>query len=307
MVSRLLLVLSAACWGISVPISTFLLSSIDPIPMLAWQLFGSILFLTCATLTSKESRSFLRNDLRSVGFKGLFLIVLLGVLEPGLAYLIGFYGMASTASSVSSIIIGVEPIFIVLANFALFGERLSTLKFALMSTCFVGVLLAVVSSSLSFESFSISGSFLVAVGTFIAALFVSISGRTVLSIPPTVVLVLSQASFVIQLALVDAIFLGGAIFHTAREASQSEVVKIMLAGSLQFGVSFWLFLLGVRSIGAQHSATYINLIPVFGIVFSIAIFREFPSGIFFLGSAMVIFSIYFFEKLEARQDKSTKS
>ena len=166
-------------------------------------------------------------------------------LEPGLAYLFGFYGMAKTASSVSSIIIGLEPIFIVMVNYLLFRQKMSVIKLALISTCFVGISITLVSSSFSLDSFSITGSLLVAIGTFIAAVFVSISGRTVLLFPPTIILLFSQISFLVLLVSADAQFLGGTIFSAPSAISQPDFFKIIFAGSLQFGVSFWLFLCGL--------------------------------------------------------------
>ena len=50
---QLYLLLAAACWGISIPISTMLLKEVSPYQMMTLQLLGSNLFLAALVLFNK--------------------------------------------------------------------------------------------------------------------------------------------------------------------------------------------------------------------------------------------------------------
>jgi drug/metabolite transporter (DMT)-like permease len=66
------------------------------------------------------------------------------------------------------------------------------------------------------------------------------------------------------------------------------ILATVFLGLLGTSVAFLLFLKGIGQIGASRASIFVNLVPVFGVVFSAAILREMPGASALFGGALVI-------------------
>ncbi len=73
------------------------------------------------------------------------------------------------------------------------------------------------------------------------------------------------------------------------------------SGLLSIGAAYIIWNYGLQTVGAVHTATYQNLVPVMGLVFGIVLLNEQLTFLQYVGSALVIAGI-----ILARFRKKTK-
>jgi drug/metabolite transporter (DMT)-like permease len=66
------------------------------------------------------------------------------------------------------------------------------------------------------------------------------------------------------------------------------ILATVFLGVLGTTVAFLLFLKGIGQIGASRASIFVNLVPVFGVLFSALILREPPGASALFGGALVI-------------------
>src|SRR5262245_58860288 len=101
----LTMLLSAACWGVGTVMSKGTLIYFPPILLLIVQLMASCAVLWIAVLLSKTPVKWSWASIRH-GW--------IGILEPGLAYVFGLFGLAQTSATSASLISATEPIMTIL-------------------------------------------------------------------------------------------------------------------------------------------------------------------------------------------------
>jgi drug/metabolite transporter (DMT)-like permease len=291
---RCYLFFSVICWGVSIPLSTLLLKSARPFEMMIFQLIGSIALFAALLLIRRNGALTFYEYFKKAKLKELLTIVVLGILEPGLAYLISFYGMQQNAAVTSSIIIGLEPIMIIAFNAILFRGAITRYAFVLYFISFTGIVIVIISSSNSLEQFTLFGTFLVMIGTMIASLYVSLSSRFINLCPTLIFLFIGQLASLIILLCFSMLSQDDATSINWLNWKINSIIS--LVGIIQFGLSFLFFFLGVRSIGSQSASNHINLIPIFGVLFSTILLNEKPQLLFFIGTSLVLASVFLMEK-----------
>jgi drug/metabolite transporter (DMT)-like permease len=108
------LLLSAAAFGVSTTMSVVALHAVRPVDLLAVEISGAAV----ALLITAAVRGRLRRA-------GALRQMLVGLLVPGLAFLLGDLGLARTSASSGSLLLAAEPLLSVLLALVLLRERLS--------------------------------------------------------------------------------------------------------------------------------------------------------------------------------------
>jgi drug/metabolite transporter (DMT)-like permease len=212
----------------------------------------------------------------------------LGVLEPGLAYTFGIFGLQITQASVASLIMGTEPLLVLVIGALVFGVRVEKRSWCLALLGFLGIALMLEQGS-SINS-SLLGALLLVLGTGCAAFYVLLSGRLAQSIDPlsaaacqqTVALVFILIVFLLRPSL-------GELYGTAPQ----KLIWIAVSGIVQYALSVWLYLAAIRRIEPQQAALYLNLIPLFGLSCSILFLQERLLAIQWCGAVIVLASLVF--------------
>jgi drug/metabolite transporter (DMT)-like permease len=226
-------------------------------------------------------------------------IGLLGVLEPGLTYLVMNWGIAHTSVTHASLIGATEPLMIALLAWVLIRSPLPVRLFLPMGTALIGTILVVTVNADS-SGATWLGDAAVALGFVFASLYAVGSSRFVADHPPLAVTFLQQlcAYAVIAPPLLIITAIGGV--GTADLGTTWIAVPII--GIASSSVTFWLYLTSLRHVSPGTTAQFLALIPVTGFLGAVFILGEETSTPAFIGAAIVLVSLVTIARMEHRAE-----
>ena len=200
-------------------------------------------------------------------WKPLFFMAFTSVFLYQIGYM---FGMQKTAASDASLVIGFNPVVVSILSVWFFSHRMSREGVFGVCLSFTGVLLIFLASPNVQIDFNerIIGNSLIMFGAFAYALYVISMRNYVLKGGK------KQLSSLALIAWVS--LLGWFMFipFVAYEASwnrswtQEEWLLIAYLGVLSTALSYVFFAIGVDVIGATRASSFINVVPVFGILSS---------------------------------------
>lgn len=273
------MVCSAGCWGSATVMSKSALQTCAPLPLLVVQLCASVAFLWLVTL--------LRADRYQLTF-GVVRPAMLGVLEPGLAYLFGIFGLERSSASLASLIMGGEPLMVLAVGALLFREKLatSTVRYALLG--FVG-LVAIVATAHEKTGTTVIGALCVLAGTLCAAFYVVLSSHVSRQFEP-LHLAVAQQSVALCFLLVLISF-QSSLRGPLADMSSCQLLFAMLSGVVQYGLALWAYLFALQRMSFVRAALFLNLIPLFGVFCAYLFLDEKLLFLQWLGAALVLFAL----------------
>jgi len=226
-------------------------------------------------------------------------IGLLGVLEPGLTYLVMNWGLAHTSVTHASLIGATEPLMIALLAWLLIRSPLPVRLFLPMGTALIGTVIVVTVNADS-SGATWLGDAAVALGFVFASLYAVGSSRFVADHPPLAVTFLQQmcAYVVIGPPLLVLTAVGGV--GTADGATTWLFVPII--GIATSSLTFWLYLTSLRHVSPGTTAQFLALIPVTGFLGAVFILGEETSTPAFIGAAIVLVSLVTIARMEHRAE-----
>lgn len=224
-----------------------------------------------------------------------------GLLEPGLAYLLSLAGLALTSAASASVLGSLEPAVVPVVAWLLLRERPTAPFLAVVAGATVGA--ALVSLAPATDGRSVVGDLLVVAGVVAAATYGVLASRRVHVAGPVATALAHQVwalGLVVVVALVGTALLGvdGIVLRPDALAWAAG------SGVLGYALPFWLYLSAVTRISAARAATYLTLIPVFGVVLSLALLGETVTWVQAVGAAVVVASLRLGAGLEARRPAS---
>jgi drug/metabolite transporter (DMT)-like permease len=264
-----LAIASAACYGIAWVISKDSLHHIQPTLLITIQSFASVLCLI--VLIYKQGHVLPRPS-------QLFKLGSIGILEPGLSYILSIQGLVLTTASNASLIGALEPIVTILLAALLLRERFDLSKAIIAALSIVGVCL-ISAAGVSGQP-TLSGDGLVLIGVFFAALYAIASQRSMAlsrNLNPLIVALAQQS---IALLFFIALTIGAATLNIEPlrldTIGLSDLMVAIVTGLLGHCLAFWLYLKALRYLSASDCSLYLSLIPVFGMT----------GALFFLGEQL---------------------
>ncbi len=264
-ISVLAATLSALCWGSATVMSKGALGQVPPIMLLVIQLAGSLVFLWTILLTRGVRAGTLRDALR---------IAWLGLLEPGLAFVLGLVGLAS------------EAIMIAALSALLFRERLSLRFFMLSAVALTGLMLAIGINGVTFGG--LRGDGLIALGTLAAALYIVLSSRVMRDRDPILVVACQQlAAGILALVILPIEILRGHIVDLGALPISTWALALG-SGIVQYALAFSFYLAAMRSMAPSVVGTFLYLTPVVGLAGAVAFLDEKFTGLQLTGAAITV-------------------
>ncbi|MDI9348108.1 MAG: DMT family transporter [Methylacidiphilales bacterium] len=227
----------------------------------------------------------------------------LGLLEPGLAYLVATYGLALTSATNAVVIQSSESFMIVLIVFMVFKSRITIIQLGAGCVLFIGALLVCVpdlSKLLHLDEYG-KGDLLILIGTFCAALYVSLTSKIIKgNVMPGRYMMFQLGVALVSLILFVSIVDSPSLFQVIPAINKWSIGS----GVLTFGVSFILYLYGMRYTSVATSAFVLCLTPVFGIVFAFSIIGEkFQTLVAYAGFGLVLIGMLTMSYEEKRLEK----
>jgi drug/metabolite transporter (DMT)-like permease len=264
------MILSAACWGSATVMSKGALAAFSPPVLLALQLLASVAFLWTSVGVTKQKVPL---------DKGARRAALSGLLEPGLAYAIGTFGLMLTTAGNASLIATTEPLLIVVLAWLFFREKINARTGLAILAAMAGVAMVTGAHRDGGEGISPVGDGLVVAGTLFAALYVVVSSRLVAQVPPLALAALQQSVGLIFALILAIAWLPLRAIVAEIAGADIEILGLaLLSGIVQYALAFWLYLIGLRRLSASTAALFLTLIPIFGL----------SGGMMFLGETIQI-------------------
>jgi drug/metabolite transporter (DMT)-like permease len=274
------LILAAACWGFGTVISKRAVAEIPPLTLLPSQLGSSLLLLVILM------------RVRGLPFRDTTaspILARLGVLNPGLAYALSLLGLVTITASLSVMLWVLEPLLILLVAGWFLRERV-TPGLVILSLIAVGGMLLVIRQPGG--AGSPIGVLLTVSGVGCCAVYTAITRRWISTSDSTAQVVVAQQAYALALAfaLVTAAWIhGGAVRPDA--ISPIGLASAIGSGVLYYGLAYWLYLTGLRSVPASIAAASFYLIPVFGVAGSFLFLGERLEPSQWAGVAIVLAAI----------------
>jgi len=263
--AKMSMVVAAGCWGSATTMSKAILEQVPPLSLLILQLLASTTFLWAAVLLS---------GIRVKLSWNIFATALLGILEPGIAYLLMLYGLEGSSASTASLVATSEPLMVLGLGALLLREKPSLSLLAWGVLGILGVVVALGTSAPAAPWSFGKDDFLLVAGTLSAALYVIASPFGLKGQSPLVVAALQQTAGLIFIVCLSHL----EIFASHRgEIVSAAVIPALLSGVVQYALAFWTYLIALKSLPVSSASMYLNLIPVFGM----------GSGYFFLGEELL--------------------
>ena len=250
--------LAALCWGSATVMSKGALASFPPVFLLVVQLLASVVSIWIFILVRHA-------PIPRPALGDIVKFASLGLLEPGLAYLLTLIGLADTQASNASLIYATEAIMIIIISALLFREKPSLRFVSLSVVAVAGLFLALGVFSASEYGGNAVGDALIFAGTVAAALYVVLSARFATRIDPVYIVAWQQTvalAFALLLLPVEWMQKGSPIITTA----PFEIwVLAVLSGIVQYALAFSLYLTALTTLSANYAGSFLNLIPLFGL------------------------------------------
>jgi probable blue pigment (indigoidine) exporter len=259
-------------------LSKYALDAVDASVLFPFQLTCSVLLLGAFLLVSGSTVRGIEHSLE---------IAALGVLNPGIAYVLGLTGLAQIEASMSVVIWATEPVLIVVLAFALLRERISLWSALCLASAMAGVALIVGTPSAGDRFTGVALTFLAVV----ACALYSILLRRLDLTDGTLPIVFLQQSSALAFAVVVLIVVSEQPLRAVIDGTPLHLASAILAGALYYGVAFLLYVAGLRRTSAHHAGMFLTLIPVFGVLFSALLLGERLEARQLLGSAVVVGSM----------------
>lgn len=275
------LIFASFFWASGTVLSKQLLTAIPPVMFLVIQLAPSVVLLWLIVLATRM-QTVKRNNLPAV--------IILGLLNPGLAYTLSMLGLAQTTASVATLVWAAEPALIVVFSWLILRESLTLPLLILTGTAAFGVALA--SGSFDVRAFQTGGAYgpgLILIGVICCALYTVWSRNLLSEAEPLPIVAVQQT---VGLAWALAILPLDLRTHAVPTISGVEIAGCVASGLMYYAIAYWLYLKGLQLMPASRAGSFLNLIPCFGVAIAYAFLGERLTPSQWFGAAMIVISVF---------------
>jgi drug/metabolite transporter (DMT)-like permease len=272
----LLMVASAATWAAGLVLTKVALdvTAAAPGSVLVVQLVASVCALAAASAFTGASPG------------GAWRHGWVGLLEPGIAYQFALAGLALTSAANASVLGSLEPVMVPLIAWALLRERPHPRLLVVIAGATVGS--ALVSFSADGGGGAWAGDGLIVASVVAAALYVVVASKQVTTVEPLPA-ALTQQVWALGFVIACQVALAGPLLWPS--ATPAHLLLAATAGILNYALPFWLYLTALTRLPVARAATYLTLIPVFGVLGAVLVLGERVTWLDLVGGALVVGSL----------------
>ena len=263
-ITNLMMLTVSVLWGVAWPVGRLLATDLLELPFtvmfLRYSFAVPILFVW---MWIKEGNVVPRVEDR----KALVIMAFTSVFLYQIGYM---FGMQKTAASDASLVIGFNPIFVAILSVFALSHKLTTKSMSGIFLSFTGILLIFIASpnvDIPLEE-RLIGNSLIMFGAFTYAIYVIVMRQYVLNDEDGQ---LSSLSLIAWVSLIGWIFFIPFVLAESpwdRSWNNDEWFLIGYLGILSTALSYVFFAIGVEVIGANRASSFVNVVPIFGILSS---------------------------------------
>lgn len=248
-------------WGISYSSTKLLLGSLTPAQIVFFRLVLAMMILALVFFGSRQKLARGKDLLKMIGggFTGIFLY-----------FLFETTGLRFTNAGTAALIISIIPVLNMIAGFLIFRERYSLRRWSGVFLSFVGVYLIIgagTDGALSLAN--LQGNFLVFLAACSWVVFTRINeplshryNSVTINFHQSLTGMILLGLLVLPRGVDPALFSSMVIFNLA------------FLGIFCSAAAFFLYLYALKALGSATVTTFLNLIPVFGVLGGVIILGE---------------------------------
>jgi drug/metabolite transporter (DMT)-like permease len=203
-----------------------------------------------------------------------------GLLQPGVSFILGVWGLSLTTASSDSVIWAGETIAVLPLAWLMLKEKMTLRLIVISVVAFLGTVIATVPTAEGQPcSTCLLGNLILVAAMAVAAVYNIYARRQMESISSLQLLALHQVA---ALALIVPAFIVESSLHLGPPLINIGIPMILLgclSGITQYALGFVLFFKALRTIGAARSGLLFSLPPIFTLI----------SSYFILGERLTIF------------------
>jgi O-acetylserine/cysteine efflux transporter len=279
------LVLASALWGGAVAGTKYALRAFDPVTLLSVELVAATAALWAVLLIR--------------GYRpppSWPIAVLLGLLEPALAYLGDTFGLSLTSAADGAIISGLESVLVVILAALVLGEAISRAAILAIALGLGGLVVLTSGGGRS----TATGDLLIAGGLLSASLYSVVAKRFA---DDSDALSLTTWQFTAATAVALTVAAARWAVIPAR-LSAAVAPRYWLAAAAVgvggFGLSFLIYNKVISTVDVGWAAIVLNLIPAFGLLSSVIFLGEDPTRTGTIGACLIGGSVIYFTISDSR-------
>jgi drug/metabolite transporter (DMT)-like permease len=215
----------------------------------------------------------------------------IGILEPGLAYVFGLFGLAQTSATSASLISATEPLMTILLAWLLLREPISRRTVPLIALALAGTLIVSLTGA-GGGTQTLWGDALV-LGSIVCAAFYAVMSRQSIAHMPPLHMTAVQHTFGLAcaVALLPVGVLAGELAFVASIPAGAWLMAI-LTGIVQYALAFLLYLRALKHMTAAQASLYLMLVPLFGIGGGAAFLGEQMSIMQVIGAVLILAALF---------------
>ncbi|UZJ61767.1 DMT family transporter [Pseudomonas sp. KU26590] len=223
-------------------------------------------------------------------------LLLLSFLMIPATFLLQFIGLRYTSATSATLMIGFEPLMVMLFGWLIWREQMTLLNLMLAAVALIGVLLVMGWP----DGANFVGCLLVLISTVVVAIWVRWSKSWMQGLSVNAFTALTTVSGTVMLIPFALLMTND---WQVNFSSQGVAALLYLGIGCSLGAG-WLWNMGIRSIPADSGGMFLALEPVFGVIFAVALLYEPLSTTTLAGIGLVVlpvFVISFLPVLQARR------
>jgi drug/metabolite transporter (DMT)-like permease len=284
------LVTASLFWGTAVSATKYALGGFGPITLLAISLVAGTAVLWTIVI--------LRGHRLPLPWRQA---MLLGLLEPALAYAGDMTGLARTSAANGALLSGLESVFIVLLAAVFLRERITGRIAVALALALAGVVILEGTGSFAGAGF---GDLLVLAGVLSAAAYTIVArGMGEGSDPLTVTACQFTAATILILPVVALVWAMHVETTPSHVAARFWFAAIFV-GVIGYAASFLLYNYAIGRVRAAPASIIVNLIPVFGLASAVFWLGDPLTAARVLGAVLIGLSVTMFTVAELAETRN---
>lgn len=230
---------------------------------------------------------FIRKEFRRVSVKDFGLLSLSGILGITFYFALENTGVKMTSASNAAMIVSAYPAITAILELLVFKVKTTFVKTMGIALAVGGVCELSFSAHMGLDTTQVIGNILLVIAGVVWTFYNFVTSKVVNSYPATTV-----SFYQTVIGTIAFIPLAGTELHQWTQPNMESCLALLYLGICCSVVAFLLYNYGLRKLSSSTVVTMMNLVPVFGVIFSVLILHERLELKQIIGGIVVLLGVY---------------